>query len=108
MFYSQSWQHDSKVCVLPSWRSTIVIPLIVINSSNFLESGEYRNTGGEVLDRYLGIGEPLRIWNKTPVKDNTLREQIRVIAIAFVYVEYKTNSQKKSCRQYQVDRLTYK
>ena len=65
MFYSQSWQHDSKVCVLPSWRLIIVMPLIVINSSNFLESGEYGGGGGGggggVLDRYLGIGEPLRI-----------------------------------------------
>ena len=34
MFYSQSWQHDSKVCVLRSWRLTIVMSLIVINSSS--------------------------------------------------------------------------
>lgn len=39
MFYSQSWQHDSKVCVLPSWRLTINCHVtfnlkIVINSSS--------------------------------------------------------------------------
>ena len=32
MFYSQSWQQDSKVCVFRSWRLTIVMSLIVINS----------------------------------------------------------------------------
>ena len=90
---------------------------------------------GRVLDKYLGIGEPLRFWNHDPVKDKKipkiytlfsttpsillpcLRQRkkcmpscFHVIVTAFVYLEYKENSFSKSnqsCRLTDSHEITY-